>query len=227
MPSISFIYRACFLKNSHSLGVRYCYASVWGLFDRAILRSGGALAPWAVRSQNTDLNSLLLIRWCGCGDLFDSSPDGGLQKVKQCMKVPPPSFVIHHKYLWLEMCRKFIFLERVYRSNEGDLANNRQSGLALHNHRKETASTCEYLKCFRSICSSHVSWKWHFAISELQPSISGAYVFHTSGRFVSPGREHCAHVSLRAHDQQRAHAFNGGSDDGRMRCLCHLVALSR
>jgi hypothetical protein len=45
------------------------------------MRSGSSLAPWAVRSRNTALNSELLATWLGCGAHF---PDNA--GVKLCMQ---------------------------------------------------------------------------------------------------------------------------------------------
>uniref|UniRef100_A0A0M3J535 Carboxylic ester hydrolase n=1 Tax=Anisakis simplex TaxID=6269 RepID=A0A0M3J535_ANISI len=55
------------------------------LFSGVILRSGSALAPWAVRSTSTENNSARLMDYCGCR----YNRTLGMTHIKECMQSIP------------------------------------------------------------------------------------------------------------------------------------------
>ncbi|KAK0405923.1 hypothetical protein QR680_018265 [Steinernema hermaphroditum] len=53
-----------------------------GLFSAAIIRSGSALSPWAVRTASTEINSAHVLSFCKC--LYNHTR--GMTPTKECMK---------------------------------------------------------------------------------------------------------------------------------------------
>uniref|UniRef100_A0A1I8AAW3 COesterase domain-containing protein n=1 Tax=Steinernema glaseri TaxID=37863 RepID=A0A1I8AAW3_9BILA len=56
-----------------------------GLFSAAIVRSGSALSPWAVRTASTEINSAYVLSFCKC----QYNHTRGMAPTKNCMKQVP------------------------------------------------------------------------------------------------------------------------------------------
>src|SRR4051794_18964439 len=68
-----------------------------GLFHRVLMRSGSSMAPWAVRTRNTVLNTELLAHWLDCGEQFPNNA-----AVKACLQSKPVVDILRE---WRQMAR--------------------------------------------------------------------------------------------------------------------------